>query len=60
VLTVQYTLAKGTLELGLRRLDQADTLAGETDTTPGNAQDWLQLAGGDIGYLLLTERNIST
>jgi hypothetical protein len=32
---------------------------GETETTQGNIQDWLQLDGGDPGFQLLTEENIA-
>jgi hypothetical protein len=34
--------------------------AGETETTQGNIQDWLQLDEGDPGFQLLTEEDIST
>jgi hypothetical protein len=33
--------------------------AGETETTQGNIQDWLQLEDGDLGFRLLTDEEIS-
>jgi hypothetical protein len=33
--------------------------AGETETTQGNIQDWLQLDEGDPGFQLLTEEEIA-
>jgi hypothetical protein len=33
--------------------------AGETETTQGNIQDWLQLDEGDPGFQLLTEEEIN-
>jgi hypothetical protein len=33
--------------------------AGEAETTQGNIQEWLQLAGGEPGFRLLTEEDIA-
>jgi hypothetical protein len=33
--------------------------AGETETTQGNIEDWLQLDQGDPGFQLLTEEEIA-
>jgi hypothetical protein len=33
--------------------------AGETETTQGNIQDWLQMAEGDPGFQLPTEEEIA-
>jgi hypothetical protein len=33
--------------------------AGETETTEGNIQDWLELDEGDPGFQLLTEEEIT-
>jgi hypothetical protein len=33
--------------------------AGETETTQGNMEDWLQLDEGDTGLQLLTEEKIA-
>jgi hypothetical protein len=33
--------------------------AGETETTQGNIQDWLQLDKGDPGFQLLTEEGFA-
>jgi hypothetical protein len=33
--------------------------AGETETSRGNIQDWLQLDEGDPGFQLLTEEEIA-
>jgi hypothetical protein len=33
--------------------------AGETETTQGNIQDWLQLDEGDPGFQFLTEEEIA-
>jgi hypothetical protein len=34
--------------------------AGETETTQGNIQDWLELDEGDPAFQLLTEEEIAT
>jgi hypothetical protein len=34
--------------------------AGETDTTPENIQDWVELDEGDPGFQLLTGKEIGT